>query len=375
MVESALTKRCWRGAGSRVRESGSVKGKAMNRLTRLYLAAIALLAVPVSAASQAPARTLAVPPTASWQHAATAMVLPPRAAGLVRGPIVDRTQAEQDVSTEYSDEGSTEVATVYLYQSLLPDTAIWFDRAMAAILLQPRFELAGTSLPAPTAFPRPGAGTAGGLRSAMAGTGGEIRSTALAVVPLGRWLLKIRMSSTRFDSAALDARLTAFIQALRWPAESRPAPAAAPIAPCSSALSFKRAKLVRPDLSQTLIDAALAGVMADRAEEQEEEPGPPPTYCRDAATLPPHGVYRPNAATDRYVIALGDAGIALSVEPSLGALLSDRRARPRIGMALLDRDSRDILPSFDRLPPPEQALKVAMESQPSASVGRSPRRD
>ena len=84
--------------------------------------------------------------------------------------------------------------------------------------------------------------------------------------------------------------------------------------------------------------------------------------------LPPEfGVYRANGDEDSYVVALNDAGLALSVGPSLGGLLGGSSGKT-YSLSRLDHGSAAILPSFNRLPPPAQAVSVAQGSAPMISA-------
>lgn len=341
----------------------------MKMIARSLAAALLLAAASVMAQSQP--RTLEVPATASWQHAATGMILPPRAAGLSRGSIVDQTADEQDVSVGYGgEEGLT--TSLYLFQTPLPDPALWTDRALVAIQLRPDLGLDAGTGPAAAPFRRPGAAAASGLRATLPLARSGLTSTAVAVAPLAGWLIKIRMTSARLDAAALDARLNAFIEALRWPAEGEPAPAATAVLPCRDSLTFKKARIVRDDMTQVLMNA-VSGVAA-----AAKDGAQPTVYCREPGPLRAWGVYRPDAARDAYVIALGDAGQALSLAPTLDldSLLSGRAGSKRISMTRLQHDRTEVLPSFNRLPPPEQALAVAESGRSSGiSVTTSPGQD
>jgi hypothetical protein len=187
------------------------------------------------------------------------------------------------------------------------------------------------------------------------------------------WLVKVRMTSARLDPAALDARLTAFIAALRWPAEAKPAPAAVPVMPCPDSLAFKKAKTVRSDMGNALLDAI--GGTAELDEVDEGKAGPV-VYCREPGPLRIYGVYRPDRSRDSYVIAMGDAGTALRLAPALdlGMLTGGGSGGKRVAMTLLEHDSTTVLPSWNRLPSPEQAMAVAFSGQrrETISVTRSP---
>ena len=328
------------------------------------IVAAALLLAASSAGAQP--RTLEVPATASWQHAATGMILPPRIAGLSRGSLEDRTAAEQDVSTDYGgEEGLT--TSVYLFQTPLPDVALWTDRALAAILLRPDFGLDPDRVPAAVPFRRPGAAAASGLKAIVKLNGSGLTGTAVAVAPLGEgWLLKVRMTSARLDEAALDARLTAFLQGLRWPAEPKPAPAAVPVAACPDSLTFKKAKVVRDEMADVLMNAITGTVEAQQVEEGKAEPA---VYCREPGPARPNAVYRPNGRRNSYVIAVGDSGRALRLAPALTLdMFSGGSAGNRVAMTLLEHDTTSVLPSFNRLPSPEQAMAVAFSGRPRETI-------
>ena len=306
------------------------------------------------AAAQPRLRALDVPAANAWQHAQTQMILPPEAAGFARREIGDLGEDEMDVVAQYAGPDGM-VATVYLFRTAVRDASLWFDRATAMIALRPEYGLAGVALPAPTSFTRPGASVASGLRLSLDLPGGEWRSTALALAPLGDHLLKIRFSSTRLDRAALDERLTRFVEALRWPAPPANERPVAVVQPCAEPLRLRNARVLRADMSDTLMDAIMAVPIEGNPEQ------PPPVYCREPGATLQYGVYRPNGSRLAYLIALNDAGIALSLSEAanLSALLGEGSGRRRISMTLLGRNMTSMLPSFNRLPPPAQAMSVA----------------
>ncbi|HKR25104.1 MAG TPA: hypothetical protein VJS15_07585, partial [Allosphingosinicella sp.] len=92
-----------------------------------------------------------------------------------------------------------------------------------------------------------------------------------------------------------------------------------------------------------------------------QQEGPPPVYCREPGATARHGVYRVEGSRDSYLLALGDAGVALSLGQALdlGALTGQGGGGRRYSMTLLERSATSALPSFNRLPPPDQAIAVA----------------
>ncbi|HZF95348.1 MAG TPA: hypothetical protein VEZ20_10820 [Allosphingosinicella sp.] len=325
-------------------------------------------AVQGQAAAQPQPRNLNVPARSAWQHAATGMILPREAGGLARREVADLGTGELDIVGQYEGTGGT-VATVYLFRTAVPDVSLWFDRALTAV--RERGDQYGTpGAVVPAAFARPGAAVPSGLRTAFDLSGRQLRSTALAVAPLGDFLVKVRLSAPALDQAGIDALLTRFVEGLRWPAPRAAEFAAAPVAPCAEPLRLRRARLVRSDLATSLLDA-LSGTIRPTPSATER----PPAFCREPGASLRYGVYRPEGTRSAYLIALNDAGIALSVGPGLGALL-DERPSGRVSMTLLERGSTSSLPAFNRLPPPEQAIAVAFGSRgPGFTVSTGEDRD
>ncbi len=326
------------------------------------LALLALAAAPPARAQEAPAqpRTLAVPAGAAWRHAGTGMVLPASAEGLARAHVRDSGDGELDVLASYANREEGIIALVYIYRTLTPNVPLWFDRAIAQVVLQQP----GTAPPAISGFTRPGASAASGLRAALNDNVPGMRSTAIAIAPLGSWLVKVRLGSTRLYPAALDQRLSAFVGALSWPAETGTARPAVPVEPCATPLRLRQARIVRTETADMLLDSVIASVPTVGNER------PPPVYCREPGATVERGVYRPDGASDSYLIALHDAGIALGLGDASGlsALLGNGGGSRRFSMTLLERNSSSTLPSFNRLPPPDQALAVARASRPTSTT-------
>lgn len=330
------------------------------RLTALLAPLCMMAAAPATA--QTGARTLVVTPTAAWGHAGTDMILPSRAGGLVRDSIRDNTQDESDVFATYVDRGEQMIALVYIYRTGAGDLPLWFDRALTMIMLPQ----AGAPAPAVAGFTRPGASVASGLRAAMTDNEAttHMRSTALAVAPLAPgWLIKVRMGSARLDPAALNERLTAFVAALRWPAETAGARAAVAIQPCPAPLQLREARIVRTDGANVIMDSLIGQLRP----EPGEPVGPPPVFCREPGATVERGVYRPDRSTDRYLIALDETGLAIGVGDSGLSALLNPNSRPRFSVTLYERNATSTYPSFNRLPPPDQAYRLVREGRPLSS--------
>ncbi|HEX8401716.1 MAG TPA: hypothetical protein VF628_08450 [Allosphingosinicella sp.] len=309
-------------------------------------------------AAQRGLRSLDVPATAPWQHAASGMVLPAEILGSRRVSIGDSGTEELDVVTQYEGEAGL-TTTIYLFRSQIPVVPLWFDRGQTVL---EALRMAGSEASAPvagTSFALPGQSVASAMRVTYPFTSGGYKSTGLALTSVNGWLVKVRMSSKSLEPLALDSRLAAFVGAMRWPAAAKPAVAADAIQPCGDKLSFRQAKMVKPDMAQGLLGSLLA--MAGSA----KGPDPSVRYCRESSEGVIYGVYRRVGTKDGYVMAIADSGRLLSIgsSPSI-----DPKAKPNYSVALLDLGQTATYPSFDRLPAPKQALQLISSQRPLSST-------
>lgn len=333
---------------------------------RSTMFAITVLTLFASAAN-AQQRALSVPATSAWQHAKTDLILPPKLAGYPRTAISDATTTELDISASFTAPDQSTFITVYLFRPALMSVPVWFDRAEVQILNRSQFG-AVRPISDAQAFVPPRAKIASALRRTYR-PDKNYRSTALAILPLGDWLVAVRLSSTQLEPADAEARLGEVIDAIRWPQSVPESVAAVPVLPCPSALAYARkAKLIAPDMSSTLMGALLAGVADDvRADPKAQAASVP--LCREQPGQPEYGVYRAPAAQDSYVVALGDAGRVVNVSPSLSGLVDGKRKG--YALALGDLGSTLIYPDFDKLPSPEAAVTAVQRTAPVSQTSRS----
>ncbi|HMI18875.1 MAG TPA: hypothetical protein VK533_04965 [Sphingomonas sp.] len=323
-------------------------------------ATLALVAAP----SQADPRTLDVLPSMTWQHARTGLTMPPYLGSLPRNEVGDFGTVEADLFLQYRGADGTE-ATIYVFHPGVDSVPLWFDRVQAAIVARGKFGTIGDAQA--TAFAvRPGA-PATALRVTYPLKGSAFLATAAAAVPVADWLVVVRLSSTSKDAAAVDAELTAVVNGIGWPADKLEAPVAAPIKPCGTMPSFHKAKLIKPDMMQALVGAAVSGAVATDRKDANDHRASIPTYCRaQQAADAAWGVYRVEGEERGYVLALGDDGRAIGVQPSLAALVN--KTKPAYSLAYMDLTEWRIYPDVSDQLPPEQALDIVDHTNPIASA-------
>jgi opacity protein-like surface antigen len=329
-----------------------------------------ILAAYVAAiATPAAARDLPVPPDKGWQHAASGLVLTATIDGLRRTLLTDATASERDVAANFDDPAAGISATVYIFHPAVDDVALWFDRSRTALEDRNIFRNASPASADPVAFAAPGSSTASSLRQTYAAASGPFRSTTLSVSPVGDWLVVIRLSARTLNADALDARLSRFTAAIRWPRETTQQPVAVPIRECTTPLTFTKAKPAKPNNSDMLATLLMSGALANAAKDADK-PAPRPTWCRQGAGRVAFGVYRSDPTAQGYTLALSDAGRVVHVAPSLMAQVEHRSD---YGVTLIDvDDSSHMFGSFATLPQPEQVYaEIASGKSTGSAKGKT----
>jgi hypothetical protein len=325
-----------------------------------FLLSLLLVSAALPAHAQPQRRMIEAAADADWRHAATGLVLPPKLSGLFRGELQDTTATEHDVMVQFANSDRSVQATFYVFRPGTGSVPLWFDRAQAAIAERFFTPSEQRGLPAAVSFALPGSASAGALKAVYGMSEGiPLVSTAVAMVPIGDWLVKLRLSSTNLAPAELGIRLDELIAEVRWPDAAKAAVSPAlPIADCDTRLKFSKAKLQKPDAAQALLGGMMAAIQAPF----DKSPSP---YCRESSLGGLAGVYRSVGEKDGYTLAFGDAGRAMRVAPapSIGA-------RAGYSVSFLDVERIAQYPSFDALPAPQQLVSLLQEAQPISSTVR-----
>ncbi len=320
-----------------------------------------MTAVALGLAMPAAARDLAVPTDKGWKHAETGLILLPQLAGMSRTALTDATQTEHDVAAQYDTPDKSTFATIYLFHPAIADVSMWFDRSQTALETRDLFKNASPATADPITFAVGGAKTASSMRQVYATPAEQYRSTALLVVPVGEWIVSVRMSAKALTAVQLDARLQQVIAAIRWPtAVGTEAPAAAPVKVCTTLLTFGKAELAKPDGADLLMSLMGSSLAAKKAE-AKSEPTVRTIWCRDGDERTEYGMYRSDGALTSYVLALYDAGRVVSVYPSLMGQINKTGV---YSVSLEDVEGTvSAFPSFSALPSPKQVWSLIQSGQ------------
>ncbi len=202
---------------------------------RTVLAAMAGAAV-APAAAQSPHATITAPADQPYAMRHSKLTVPPVLDGMRR--VAERQLGDGEVDVYAIYQNATDAITVDAYRNVVGSVPLWFDRACAAI--EERINVYGTVTAAgpPAAFTPPGQDVVSGLVGAWTITKSPYRGTALALLPMSGWLVKVRYSSTTLDGPAVAARIPAVLAALSWPNDIAKEAVAAPVASCAPPLAF-----------------------------------------------------------------------------------------------------------------------------------------
>ena len=282
----------------------------MLRLSWLVAAALLATACPATAKW----RTLDVPNDKGWQHARTGLILMAKLGDFQRTKLADNSASEFDIAATYQNVDRSATADVYLYRPGVADLPMWFDRSQYAMGTNEHVKL-GAPFGSITRFALPGSTVESGLRVIYQRSDKPSGATGLAMAPLGDWLVAVRLTTDLADAPKLEAMLADLMTKIRWPADRAVAKSAILVEACTSSLKYKHAKVIKPDLTQALLGAALSSTKSDVA--KDTKPAPPPVYCRESVQTADYAIYRSDNDVHSYVMAIGDAGVAAEVSPAI----------------------------------------------------------
>jgi hypothetical protein len=338
------------------------------------LVAIALLGAITPAAALEP-KPLNLDMTEGWKHPKSGLFFPKQLNSLPHKTATEFVEGGWDVALQYYADVKDYTVSVYVYQAAVQDVGLLFSESRKSI--ESRKDVFGTAVPAAAAarFTPPEQNSASGLRIVY-NTNGAYKSTGIAIAPLGRsWIVKFRVSSRTKTTAELEASLTEAITTMGWPADILPHPSPSETSACTSALiAFGEAKTLKSKTTYALENALMAVSIAKTMDEKKAPQAKTPVYCVDKSVNFPYSIYRPDNAQDRYLISLGDSGKAVFVEPDRSRKMrvadGDKDAENAYAISMTVPGSTDFYPSHDRMPSPEQVVKIINTMSRLSRTGR-----
>lgn len=297
----------------------------------------------------------------AFTHEHSKVRLPPVLTGLRRFKAMENEPGQLHISLQYASPDSGESFIVILYRDVGGGLPVWFDRARRRA---ERGEIGTATLHAAGEFVPPGRTNASGLLATYALAGKGYRSTGVAIVPAGGWLVTLWAASGTRSPVELDARIKAALAEIVWP-KMDPAPDVIPVAACTSALALSGAAKPLPktpnNVSETLM-VAMKEAMAIKQSPKEEAKLPQPKWCRDPIELDNAGVYRADEQTDGYFLAVSDSGrgghVRRRPEPLPRSGKKGRAGPTRYEVRSVQMSLISASVPLDRLPPPAQALPI-----------------
>ncbi len=346
------------------------------RILSVMLAACAALG-PLPTLAQPQPVTIEAEPDKSWTHEPTALAFPASIGSFVRTDIRDLAGGglfNVDVTYRHPLAG---IASIYVYRVPVPGTALWFDIASHAIVSNSRF---GSPSPwgEPIAFAIAGSDVPAGLRQSFSVT--RIgTSSGVAVVALGDWIVKLRMTSSTLDPAGLDDLMASLVRQIGWPATLPPLPPATRLQPCTNPIRFGRPATKRDQGGDGMVMGALAGLLTQAANAKAREAGDasgrppePPQLCihphRPTASNPalaaPLKVYQWLPDGDGYLIPAGDSGTLLTTRKSDLATILNKDAPASWSVVIKTPTQWINYADRDALPPPDQLIDIIQTEKP-----------
>lgn len=342
------------------------------RAATLLSVAALLLQSPALAATP-----IDVPEGKGWTHSGTGFTIPVAIDGFTRSAVTDFGTTQSDVSAQYGEQSSGTFLTLYLFRAGAPDVSVWTDRAESSIfqnsgyygVIDEQGRLWSRLSPWPNAADS-------ALRIVLPLSGRAAKATGLVVARHGDWLIKLRMTSTTMSAVQLEARLASVLAALKLPQSKKAALPAYAIQPCPDALPATEAKLLKTDDKAAIYNAALLNSTLPGAIVSKPVKGAaaPPVYCRDRASQPNYGVYRPDGTRESYVIAAGDGGVSIMVGQDLAGALS-KPPQVQFSATMLTNDRAIGLFPYQNLPSPKQVMDSLEKPRPLYLRSRIPGRE
>jgi hypothetical protein len=348
----------------------------MMRSTAALCFAALIVGAMSTSASAADVTAIQVDVQKPFKHKPSGITIAASAGGIARTAVEQFDDKQLDVAAEYRTPDGQEITTIYVFRKVTGDVPLWFDRIQREIEAREMLASPTIAIP-PAAFTPPGQSNARGLVAVYAAGRPPWKSSGAAMTSTGDWFVSVRASSQTLAPQQLLGRIQQTIATIQWPREKVAAPVVVPIAQCRESLRHpsQDAKPINDDLAAILLDAAAS---SPDPEADRSRPRPPTYWCRDPFSLPYAGIYRPEGARDRYLVAFQDAGRGIWVGPNdMADVLAKSQGVSRTSymVELIEIDRHVGFGSFDRLPSVAQAVWVNEHAAPKYSTSTWGKKD
>lgn len=289
--------------------------------------------------------------------------------------VIHRYDSDNDVSARYDKRDGGAFASIYVTRVGTADPYLWFHRVLGLISAREGFSPLIEQGVQPEFFTAPGFDRLSGIKVSYATRGGEIRSSALAMMAYGDMLIKVRVSSPEHDRVALLAIMDQLIAGFTLPNPTGYEPIPYLVEQCQGELQFSAdAKQVNPTGAMVLLQATMEIAPAAKAK-KDAVPEPATTrFCHDTVASDRFAIYRPDNSANTYLLSYNDTGRAVVVGtggPTILGALSEEAFERAYSVVHKLPDQTQIFSSFDKLPLPYEVVKIPGNQRMVASTDRA----
>lgn len=273
-------------------------------MRHLIATALMLAALGAPTLVQAQPTDLPVEAGKSWTHPHSKIVVPVSVAGSARINARQFTSDALDVAFGYGTKGKDAI-TVFIFRDTNGGVPVWLAQAQRAIEL--RTDITTTLTLPPVSFTPAGRPEGSGLRAVYSVTGdsGGQTATGVALVGVNGWYVKVRVTSFGGTPTTVANQLDRVIADLRLPGSTALVDPVEPVGKCPTRLLAGVATSDAPAATGVGVSAPAPTLRAAR-------------WCLDSVIEQNTAVYRPDGATDKYLLAVGDNGNGMAVTQQAG---------------------------------------------------------
>ena len=338
----------------------------------------AMAAIMVAGTPAAAQQPLPLEAGKAWKHKHSGISIPATLGGAARDRGMAYAADDLDVGLSYTVGNAAESLTFYIFRNTNGAVPVWFAQAQWGIENRNTFGRPALVV-GPQAFVPPGQSSASGLKAVYEPKSGPYRSSGVMMLPVGGWYVKLRASSQTRSPAELSQWMDAALAEVQWPRKIPAAPDAAPVTDCPAPLAFPVAAQDAPKNGGADLMSGLLG-MATAQSKAKAKPTPESAkalaamhWCRDPDIGGNAALYRQNADTENYLLAMGDNGNGIWVGPDPGAkviAMADKEApaTPRYSITLITAAQNVGFVAQDRLPSPQRVIEIVKANRRVTTV-------